>query len=40
MNFDTMNNIMEEIGQERVRQEELKSNGKFLWTCAVLGLSA
>jgi hypothetical protein len=34
INFYKMNLVMEAIGQERVRQEELRENGKFLWTCA------
>jgi hypothetical protein len=32
-------NILEEVRQERLRQEQLKRDGKFLWTCADLGVS-
>lgn len=31
---DRLYNILNAIAKERVRQEELRKSGKFLWTCA------
>jgi NTP pyrophosphatase (non-canonical NTP hydrolase) len=37
--FETREKILEEIDLERHRQDDLKASGKFLWTCADLGVS-
>ena len=29
--------VLRDVGLERVRQEDLRRSGKFLWTCAVSG---
>ena len=32
-----MQEVLNDVGFERVRQEDLRRSGKFLWTCAVSG---
>lgn len=32
--MSTISKVLDEVASERMRQEQLKATGKFLWTCA------
>lgn len=32
--MSTISTVLDEVADERMRQEQLKASGKFLWTCA------
>jgi hypothetical protein len=32
--MSTISTVLDEVASERMRQEQLKASGKFLWTCA------
>lgn len=31
--------VLRDVGVERIRQENLRQSGKFLWSCAAIGVS-